>query len=174
MMIRGFEGEMRPIGGVTTLRGTGLSAGITADGRGEGWQAMTMDDADPGDPVLSGDEVRNVTFGKGLYDASQVNDLLDRIAAELAAGRPAGPLIATATFQRRNPPDTPLPYTPHASVTASPSGYDAGAVDWFLEQLRRREDPAEAARMNADPWRDLPAEPYCIHREPADLAGRIA
>jgi DivIVA domain-containing protein len=140
--------------------------------------AMTMDDADPGDLVLNPDEVRNVRFGKGIYDASQVSALLDRIAAELdagrPAGRPAGPLIANATFRRLNPSDTPLPYTPRASVTASPSGYDTGAVDWFLGQLRRREDPAEAARMNADPWHALPADPYCIRREPGDLAGRIA
>jgi DivIVA domain-containing protein len=136
--------------------------------------AMTMDDADPGDLVLNPDEVRNVRFGKGIYDASQVSALLDRIAAELDAGRPAGPLIANATFRRLNPSDTPLPYTPRASVTASPSGYDTGAVDWFLEQLRRREDPAGAARMNADPWHALPADPYCIRREPGDLAGRIA
>jgi DivIVA domain-containing protein len=88
--------------------------------------AMTMDDADPGDLVLNPDEVRNVRFGKGIYDASQVSALLDRIAAELDAGRPAGPLIANATFRRLNPSDTPLPYTPRASVTASPSGYDTG------------------------------------------------
>jgi DivIVA domain-containing protein len=106
---------------------------------------------------VNGDEVRNITFGRGFggYDAAQVNDLLDRIAAELAAGRPAAPLIAAAAFQARR-------------------GYDAKAVDWFLEQLRRREDSAEAERANADPWRDLAADPYCIRREPGDLAGRIA
>ena len=64
------------------------------------------------------DEVQNITFGKGLYDASQVDELLDRIATELDAGRPAGPLIASATFKRR-------PFV---------RGYNAGAVDWFLEQ----------------------------------------
>jgi DivIVA domain-containing protein len=109
---------------------------------------------------VNGDEVRNIRFGgsgpySGDYDASQVNDLLDRIAAELDAGRPAGPLIANATFQARR-------------------GYDAKAVDWFLEQLRRREDPAEADPANADPWHDLAADPYCIRREPGHLAGRIA
>lgn len=39
---------------------------------------------------MNGDEVRNVKFSSGTYDASQVNDLLERIAAELDAGRPAG------------------------------------------------------------------------------------
>jgi DivIVA domain-containing protein len=115
-----------------------------------------MNDADPCDPVLNGDEVRNITFGKGLYDASQVDDLLDRIAAELDAGRPAGPLIASATFKQR----------PFAR------GYDIGAVDWFLDQLRTAEHSG-LARMNADPWRDLAADPYYIHREPGDPAGRI-
>ena len=118
---------------------------------------MAMNDADPRDLVLNADEVRNVKFGKGDYDASQVNDLLARIAAELDAGRPAGPLIANATLKKRQ----------------RAVGCHMGQVDWFLEQLRRREDPAEADRMNADPWRDLPADGYCIRREPGDPAGRI-
>jgi DivIVA domain-containing protein len=117
-----------------------------------------MNDADPCDRVVNGDEVRNITFGHGLYDASQVSELLDRIAAELDAGRPAGPLIASATFKQR----------PFAR------GYDAGAVNWFLEQLWRREDPAEPDRMNADPWRALAADRYCIRREPGGLAGHVA
>jgi DivIVA domain-containing protein len=106
---------------------------------------------------VNGDEVRNVKFSSGTYDASQVNDLLERIAAELDAGRPAGPLIANATFQER----------------FFRRGYDTGAVDWFLDQLRRQEDPSEVARTNADPWRDLAAEPYAIRREPGDPVGRI-
>jgi DivIVA domain-containing protein len=63
---------------------------------------------------------------------------------ELDAGRPAGPVIATATFRQRIFPR---------------GGYDCGAVDWFLDQLRRAENPSEAARWNADPWRELTAEP---------------
>jgi DivIVA domain-containing protein len=106
---------------------------------------------------VNGDQVRNVKFSRGAYDASQVDDLLERIAAELEAGRPAGPLIANATFQLR----------------FFRRGYETGGVDWFLDQLRRQEDPYEVARTNADPWRDLAAEPYYIRREPADPAGRI-
>jgi DivIVA domain-containing protein len=117
---------------------------------------MTMNDADPRDPVLNGDEVRNIKFGKGGYDKPQVDDLLDRIAAELDAGRPAGPLIANATIKTRN----------------SLHGYDVGAVDWFLKQLRTAEH-SELARMNADPWRDLAADVYYIRRKPGDPAGRI-
>jgi DivIVA domain-containing protein len=109
-------------------------------------------------PAVNGDEVRNVKFGSGTYDSSQVDDLLERIAAELDAGRPAGPLIANATFQQR---------------LLRRRGYDSDAVDWFLDQLRRREDPSEAACTTADPWRDLAAEPYYIRREPGDPAGRI-
>ena len=109
---------------------------------------------------MNGDEVRNVRFTKtivsGNYDASEVNDLLDRIAAELDAGRPAGPLIANA-----------------ALPVANLRGYNTGAVDWFLEQLRQREDPPDGARINADPWRDLATDPYCIRREPGGLAGRV-
>ena len=65
-------------------------------------------------------------------------------------------------------------HTKYSPLLGHLGGYDTGAVDWFLEQLRRREDPVEAARMNADPWRDLAADPYCIRREPGDLAGCIA
>jgi DivIVA domain-containing protein len=97
------------------------------------------------------------SIGAG-YDASEVNDLLDRVAAELDAGRPIGPLIANAAFRARS----------------LRGFYDIGAVDWFLEQLRRREDPAEMARMNADPWPDPAADAYCIRREPGELAGRVA
>ena len=109
---------------------------------------------------MNGDEVRNIGLsrfrGRG-YRASEVNDLLLRIAAELDAGRPVGPLIANATFR----------------TWSLRGSYKTGPIDWFLEQLRR-EDPAEMARMNADPWRDLATDPYCIRRQPGDIAGRIA
>jgi DivIVA domain-containing protein len=107
---------------------------------------------------VNADEVRNVKFGGGMYYASQVDDLLERIAAELDAGRPAGPLITNAMFRTR----------------LFTRGYDIGAVDWFLEQLRRPQDHSEVDQMNADPWRHLAAEPYYIRREPGDLAGRVA
>jgi DivIVA domain-containing protein len=108
---------------------------------------------------VTGDEVRNVKFSSGgMYDARQVNDLLERIAAELDAGRPARPLVENAAFRKR----------------IFGRGYDTGAVDWFLEQLRRQEDPPEEACGNADPWRDLDAEPYYVHREPGRAAGRVA
>lgn len=112
---------------------------------------------------MSGDEIRNVQFIRAAdYDASQVNDLLDRIAAELDAGRQAGPLIANAAFRKG----------------AWPHYYHPGGVDWFLEQLRCREDQAELARMNADPWRDLATENYSmnyfIRSTPVRPSGRVA
>lgn len=107
---------------------------------------------------MNGDEVRNVKFSEGEYDESQVRDLLECIAAELDAGRPARPLIENATFRMVHSPGR---------------GYETCAVDWFLNQLRR-EDPSEVARANADPWRDLAAEPYDIRREPGDPAVRTA
>ena len=75
---------------------------------------------------MNGDEVRNARFGPsvGGYDAPQVDGLLRRIAVELDAGRPAGPLIADATLQ------------PAEMGLRSPRGYDIDAVDWFLDQLR--------------------------------------
>jgi DivIVA domain-containing protein len=93
--------------------------------------------------VVNADEVRNIKFRKGIYDQSDVNELLGRIASEIDAGRRAGPLIVNAAFHQR-----PI------------RGYDARAVDWFLDQVQRHEDPDEVARINADPWRDLAADPY--------------
>jgi DivIVA domain-containing protein len=107
---------------------------------------------------VNGNEVRDARFltGDG-YDAAQVDDLLRRVAVELDAGRPAGPLIAGATFPRR----------------ARSRGYDIGAVDWFLDQLRRRED-ASQARMSADPSRDLAVVNHFTRSGPGDLAERTA
>ena len=104
---------------------------------------------------VNGDEVRNVKFSPGQYSAAEVNDLLERVAAELDAGRPAGPLIADAMF--------PL-------ASSRRSGYDTNTVDWFLDHLRRREDPSEAARADTDPWRDLAADRWRFRREPGDPA----
>jgi hypothetical protein len=95
------------------------------------------------------------------YDASEVNDLLLRIAAELDAGRPVGPLIANAAFR----------WSSRGWPSSRGGVYRIDDIDWFMEHLRLRDDPAE---MNADPWRDLAADPYCIRREPGDIAGRIA
>ena len=52
---------------------------------------------------MNGDQVRGTWFlrpYKGMpqgYDVPEVEDLLDRIAAELDAGRPAWPLIENTT-----------------------------------------------------------------------------
>jgi hypothetical protein len=84
-------------------------------------------------------------FGRALadpawgYNAAEVDDLLRSVAEELDAGRPAGPLIEKATFQRE---------------LRSPR-YDIDAVDWFLGQFLLPPDPAEPAGINADAWRDL-------------------
>lgn len=108
---------------------------------------------------MNGDEVRNVKFSDGEYEASQVRDLLERIAAELDAGRPARPLIENATFEM---------------IHDSGAGYETCAVDWFLDQLRHAEDPSEAARADADPWHELAVESYDIYREPGDPTVRTA
>ena len=112
---------------------------------------------------MNGDEVRDVTFlrANGGYDASQVDDLLRRLAVELDAGRPAGPLIANARFGR-------------SGFRVRSRAYDMQAVSWFLDQLRRREDPSQPAGANADPWRDLPVENRFTRRGPGDLADHVA
>jgi DivIVA domain-containing protein len=109
---------------------------------------------------VNGDQVRRVGFrSRGGYDASQVDDLLRRIAVELDAGRPVGPVIAGATLR------------PIALALRMQSwAYDSVAVDWFLEQLQRQEDHPELAGTGADPWRDLPVGNYFTRKDPADLA----
>jgi DivIVA domain-containing protein len=93
-------------------------------------------------PLVNGDEVRDTWFLRSRgsregYDAPEVDDLLDRVATELDAGRPARPLIENATFPRKK------------------KGYDVDAVDWFLDQLILQSGRAERAGLSADPWRDL-------------------
>jgi len=69
---------------------------------------------------VTGDEARNARFSEGYgYDRSEVDDLLNHIAAELDAGRPGGPLIQNALFRKKS----------------RRAGYQWGAVDLFLEQL---------------------------------------
>jgi hypothetical protein len=95
---------------------------------------------------VNGDEVQDTWFLRSSllrsitgYAAPEVNDLLRRVAAELDAGRSAGPLIENATLQRL-----------HIS-----GGYDIDAVDWFFDQLLRRPVHTEPTGTSADPWRDL-------------------
>jgi DivIVA domain-containing protein len=87
---------------------------------------------------MNGDDVRDAWFRHGGYDASEVDGLLRRVAVELDAGRPVGQLISNATFRRRGM-----------------RGYDHEAVDWFLDQLRSREDHGDLAGTDLDPWRGL-------------------
>jgi len=75
---------------------------------------------------------------RGGYLATDVDDLLCRVAAELDAGRPAGPLIENATFR----------------MGKGKKAYDIDAVDWFLDQLLPQ-DHRGSARTSADPWRDV-------------------
>jgi len=95
---------------------------------------------------VNGDVVRGTWFlrnswlrGRAGYPTSEVDDLLRRVAAELDADRPAGPLIENATFRRM-----------HIS-----GGYDIDAVDWFFDQLLRRPGHADSPGISTDPWRDL-------------------
>jgi DivIVA domain-containing protein len=92
--------------------------------------------------AVNGDEVRATRFlstrSAAGYDVPEVDELLARVAAELDAGRPAGPLIETAALRRR----------------IWKSRYDIDAVDCFLGRFVAR-DRLEPGGVNADPWRDL-------------------
>jgi DivIVA domain-containing protein len=112
---------------------------------------------------VTGDQVRDATFytktsltGGWVYDAAEVDDLLRRVADELDAGRPAGPMVRNAAFGKRS------------------NGYDIGAVDWFLGQLLFYPGPAELAEMSADPWRDLGVVAQFTRSGMGDFAGRSA
>jgi DivIVA domain-containing protein len=74
---------------------------------------------------VNGGEVQGAGFltsnRHDAYDAAKVDDLRRRIAVEFDAGRPAGPLLAGATFPR-----------PRRRWSR---GYDVGAVDWFLDHV---------------------------------------
>jgi hypothetical protein len=94
-------------------------------------------------PRVTGDEVRDTLFwppqqGAG-YDAREVDDLVRRVAAELDAGRPAGPVIENAVLRRR----------------IWGERYDIDAVDWFLGQLLLPPGRVELAGIAVDPWGDL-------------------
>jgi DivIVA domain-containing protein len=116
---------------------------------------------------VDGDEVRGTRFARGRtegYDAAEVNDLLGRVAAELDAGRSAGPLIENATFRRKSFTATGQSWDSRHGATSrrlfglpipTPSQYDIDAVDWFLDQLSPPTGGTERADIGADPWRDL-------------------
>jgi hypothetical protein len=114
-------------------------------------------DPDRDAPPVDGGEIRATRFlrcdsGLGVnyafaslfhhswgYAAAEVDELLRQAAAELDAGRFAGPLIDNARFQR----------------TRSGPRYDIDAVDWFLGQFPHRLGRADRAGPGTDPWRDL-------------------
>jgi hypothetical protein len=89
------------------------------------------------------------------YAASEVDDLLSHVAAELDTDRSAGWLIENATFRRK----------------LSGPRYDIDAVDWFLGQFLLLQDRVALPGLSDDPWRDLAvAQP--AQNEVSDLARR--
>jgi len=92
---------------------------------------------------VTGGEVRDTWFldargGYPGYRASDVDELLRRVADELDAGRPAGPLIEDGAIR----------------LASWRRAYNIDAVDWFLGQLLRPQDHAGPGGTSADPWRD--------------------
>ena len=107
---------------------------------------------------MDGNEVRRLVFPQtGGYDTTAVDELLDRIAAELDAGRPVAHLIEGATFPRQ-------PVQPWRGFRG---GYDCASVDGVLSQLRRQDDP----EARADPWRNLPVWRYSMASPDSSAAG---
>jgi hypothetical protein len=105
-------------------------------------------------PLVNGDQLRDMWFWPPRYevegyDARQVEDLFRRVAAELDAGRPVGPLIEKATFRMRT----------------RARRYDIEAVNWCLGQFLL--PPGQPGRTGSDddPWRDLPVTQLYPGRE---------
>jgi DivIVA domain-containing protein len=109
---------------------------------------------------MDGNEVRRLVFPQsGGYDTAAVDELLDRIATELDAGRPIAHLIENATLPRQS-----------AQLRKGfRGGYAYASVDGVLLQLRRQDDP----EARADPWRNLPAWRYSM-ASPDASAGELA
>jgi DivIVA domain-containing protein len=76
--------------------------------------------------------------GRG-YAASEVDELLRQVAAELDAGHPVRPLVENVTLRRK----------------LYGRRYDIEAVDWFLGRLLLRPGHTERGGTGADPWREL-------------------
>jgi hypothetical protein len=104
---------------------------------------------------VNGDELRSLALPEEYigYLASDVDDLLLRVAGEMDAGRPVGELVANAAFRR--PPPITLRQRARRREQPSRRAYNIRAVDWLLEQLRRGDERSGRAWMKADPWHDL-------------------
>jgi len=114
-----------------------------------------------GEAVVDGNEVRRLVFPQSDgYDTAAVDELLDRIAAELDAGRPVADLIEDATLPRQSA---------QLRRVFRGGGYVYFSVDGVLSQLRRQDDP----EARADPWGNLPAWHYSM-ASPAASAGEPA
>jgi hypothetical protein len=121
---------------------------------------------------VNADELRRLALPKGSgygygYLASDVDELLLRVADEMDAGRPVGGLVSNAAL--RTP--QPEPVTFRSMSLRRRKGqliYDVAAVHWLLGQLRRCDDDWDRARLEADPWRDLAAWDFSEHDADAD------
>lgn len=100
---------------------------------------------------VDGDELRSIRLPDQLwgYDASDVDELLDHIAAELDAGRPVASLAANAAFREVR-----------LQFRRLSRAYQTETVDWLLAQLRRNEE--ERNLLADDPWRHLIAFRYSM------------
>jgi hypothetical protein len=83
-----------------------------------------------------GDELRRLALPEGRgYLASDVDELLLRVADEMDTGRPVGGLVANAALRM------PQPVTLRQALRRRwPRTYEVPAVHWLLGQLRRCDD----------------------------------
>lgn len=115
---------------------------------------------------VTGAEIRDTWFLDGGsfwrrgnvlgYLASEVDELLRQVAAELDAGRPARPLIENTTFRSGR----------------GKKAYDVDAVDWLLDQLLLPQDHGETGETSEDPWHDVGDVAQLVRGGVSDLAQR--
>jgi hypothetical protein len=119
---------------------------------------------------VNGDGLRRLALPEGYgYLASDVDELLLRVADEMDAGRPVGGLVANAALRM------PEPVTFRQALRRRwPLTYEVMAVHWLLGLLRRCDDDRERARLEADPWRDLAAWDFFERHADAGRSGTSA
>ncbi|TVZ02907.1 hypothetical protein EAS64_20735 [Trebonia kvetii] len=115
---------------------------------------------------VNGDGLRRLALPMGPgYLASDVDELLLRVADAMDAGRPVGGLVANATL--RLPEQVPVILLPQLRRRQQrPLTYEVRPVQWLLGQLRRCDDDRDRARLENDPWRELHA--WDFSERPAD------
>jgi DivIVA domain-containing protein len=134
---------------VIAVAALGVAAMAAAGGMGQMSREPVYDTyrQDLPDRPLGAEDIRRLRFGIALrgYAMSQVDDVLDRLAAEIAA-RDARIAELTTDASAESPPPSELPPTEELQLTRHPSGAptvaESDEVDFGGPRPRRAHDDA--------------------------------